>query len=46
MTEMGASLDQLTEEHFSSTFREFDTNGSGTIEKNEMANYMKRLIGL
>lgn len=36
----------FTEEDFELTFKEFDKDGSGTIEKTEMAIFIKKVAGL
>ena len=46
MKEMGVSLEKLTDEDFEATFSEFDKDNSGTVEKQEMVAYMKKLVGL
>ena len=46
MKEMGVSMEKLTDEDFEATFSEFDKDNSGTVEKNEMVAYMKKLVGL
>ena len=37
---------QFSQDDFEKCFKEFDTDGSGTIEKNEMVNFIKRVAGL
>lgn len=46
MKEMGVSMEKLTDEDFEATFSEFDKDNSGTVEKQEMVAYMKKLVGL
>ena len=39
-------MEKLTDEDFEATFSEFDKDNSGTVEKQEMVAYMKKLVGL
>ena len=38
--------DEFNEEDFNKCFEEFDKDGSGTIEKDEMALFIKKVAGL
>ena len=38
--------DEFCEEDFKQCFKEFDKDGSGTIEKDEMAEFIKNVAGL
>ena len=37
---------EFSEEDFEACFKEFDKDGSGTIEKHEMAIFIKKVAGL
>ena len=42
----GDDQDEFNEEDFNKCFEEFDKDGSGTIEKDEMALFIKKVAGL
>merc|ERR1712170_222081 len=42
----GDHNDEFNEEDFNKCFEEFDKNGSGTIERGEMAIFIKKVAGL
>ena len=42
----GDDNDEFNEEDFNKCFEEFDKDGSGTIEKDEMALFIKKVAGL
>ena len=45
MAEMSEN-DTFSEEDFEGCFKEFDTDGNGTISREEMANFIKKVAGL
>ena len=38
--------DEFSDEDFEACFKEFDKDGNGTIEKDEMAVFIKKVAGL
>ena len=46
MSEGGAGSEAISDEDFDATFKEFDKDGSGTIEKAEMAAFIKKVSGI
>ncbi len=38
--------EEFSDEDFEACFKEFDKDGSGTIEKDEMAIFIKKVAGL
>lgn len=40
----GSARTMLSEENFENVFNQFDTDGSGTIERGEMADVIKQLL--
>ena len=38
--------EEFVDEDFEALFKEFDKDGSGTIEKDEMADFIKKVSGL
>jgi len=45
LVEFGGSADECTEEAFEECFAQFDRDGSGFIEKDEMINVIKEING-
>ena len=45
LVDLSAGTD-FNEEDFNSVFDEFDKDGSGTVEKNEMAQFVKQMMGV
>ena len=43
---MSENEDDFSNEEFEQCFKEFDEDGSGTIEKDEMAKFIKKVAGL
>ena len=43
---LGGSAEQLSDEGFEEIFVTFDEDGSGTIEKGEMDDFIMRLLGV
>ena len=43
---IGQSSENFTDEDFEVVFQEFDADGSGKIDKNEMACFIKKVTGL
>ena len=46
LAEMNADVDAFSEEEYEKFFKEFDLDGSGKIEKNEMSIFIRKLVGL